>query len=98
MLPFKKGGFVLAKMAGVTIQPITIWGANQAIPMQKGNLIQRIYKTLVQVQIHDPIPASEVESLDAEALSQKVRQILEMPMEKMKLRQEVEESIGVFVN
>lgn len=98
MLPFKKGGFILAKMAGVTVQPVTIWGANQAIPVQKGNWIQRIYKTFVQVHIHDPIPASEVEKMEADELSKRVREILESPMEKMKIRQDVEESIGVFVN
>ncbi|MCX8000023.1 MAG: 1-acyl-sn-glycerol-3-phosphate acyltransferase, partial [Leptospiraceae bacterium] len=36
LLPFKKGAFVLAKMAEVTIQPITIWGANRAVPKQEG--------------------------------------------------------------
>ncbi|MCB1179614.1 MAG: 1-acyl-sn-glycerol-3-phosphate acyltransferase [Leptospiraceae bacterium] len=98
MLPFKKGGFVLAKLAGVTIQPVTIWGANKAIPKQKGKWIQRFYKTLVQVHIHDPIPPSEVKEMKQEELSNRIRETLETPMSKMKLRQEVEDSIGVYVN
>lgn len=96
MLPFKKGGFVLAKMAGVTIQPITIWGANAAVPKQKDKWLQRIYPALVQVYIHDPIHPEEFQNLSAEQLSAKVRSILESPVPKLKIRQEVEDSLKTW--
>jgi 1-acyl-sn-glycerol-3-phosphate acyltransferase len=93
MLPFKKGGFLLAKKAGTTMQPITIWGANHAVPIQKKHWIQRIYPTLVQVYIHEPIPAEEVKKLSSEELSERVRLTLETVVPKLKLRQEVEVSL-----
>ncbi len=92
LLPFKKGAFILAKMAEVTIQPITIWGANKAVPKQQGKWIQRIYPTLVQVVIHPPIPKEQVKEMSVEELLETCKQIIEKPFDKLKLRQEVEES------
>jgi len=96
LLPLKKGAFVLAKMSEVTIQPITIWGANKVIPIQKGKWIQRVYPNLVQVFIHEPLEFSQIQDLSVEELSLKIREILEYPISKLKLRQEVEESLKTW--
>lgn len=96
LLPFKKGAFVLAKMAGVTIQPITIWGANKAIPKQEGKWIQRIYPTLVQVFIHSPIPKEKVQAMSVEELSETTRKIIEEPFPKLRLRHEVEDELKTW--
>lgn len=96
MLPFKKGAFVLAKMAEVTIQPITIWGANKAVPKQKDKWIQRIYPTLVQVFIHPPIPKEKVKELSTEELSDLTRKIIEEPFPKLRLRHDVEEELKTW--
>jgi 1-acyl-sn-glycerol-3-phosphate acyltransferase len=77
MLPFKKGSFLLAKMAGVPILPITIIGANEAMPIQKDNFIQRVYPANVTVYVHDIIPPEEIASLEADELSKKVRSVIE---------------------
>jgi len=84
MLPFKKGAFVLAKKANVTLQPVTIWGAHHIMPAkQKGVWIQRIFPGLVQVFIHDPIPPEKYSALSQEELSDQIRKTLEGPMKKM---------------
>lgn len=82
MLPFKKGGFVLAKMAGVPIQPITILGAGDITPLQKENKIQRFYPGTVKVTIHNLILPEEIEKLEVEELSAKVREIISSKLER----------------
>jgi 1-acyl-sn-glycerol-3-phosphate acyltransferase len=77
MLPFKKGAFLLAKMAGVPIQPITVVGASVVMPIQKDKWIQRIYSAHVNVFVHDIITAEEIATLEADELSKKVRSIIE---------------------
>jgi len=77
MLPFKKGGFVLAKMSGVPILPVTVVGADDVMPIQKENKIQRLYKARVNVYIHNLITAEEIEKLEPEELSAKVREIID---------------------
>ncbi len=83
MLPFKKGGFILAKKANVTIQPITIWGAHHIMPAKQKVWVQRIYPGLVQAEVHDAIPAEAYANMDAEALAAHVRTIIEGPMKQM---------------
>ncbi|MEE2638978.1 MAG: lysophospholipid acyltransferase family protein [Acidobacteriota bacterium] len=51
LLPFKKGGFVMALRGGATIVPLTILGAGQA--MRKGSPIVR--PVAVSVRIGEPI-------------------------------------------
>jgi len=85
MLPFKKGGFVLAKKAEVHIQPITIWGAYHIMPpKQEGVFVQRIFPGPVHVHVHDEIPPDAYRDLSHEELMDLVRKILEEPMERMK--------------
>ena len=83
MLPFKKGAFVLAKKANVTIQPITIWGAHHIMPAKQKVWVQRIYPGLVQVEVHDPISPEESGKMDQEQLSAHVRTVIERPMKVM---------------
>ena len=77
MLPFKKGSFLLAKMAGVPILPITVVGASVVMPIQKDKWIQRVYSANVNVFVHDIITAEEIANLEADELSKKVRAIIE---------------------
>jgi len=53
--PFRRGGFFLARQAGVPIVPIAIRGSFELMP--KGKTIPR--KGKVQVVFHPPIPAPE---------------------------------------
>jgi len=68
---------LLARMAGVPILPITIIGANEAMPIQKDNYIQRIYPANVTVYVHDIIKPEEIANLEADELSKKIRNVIE---------------------
>jgi 1-acyl-sn-glycerol-3-phosphate acyltransferase len=88
MLPFKKGGFILAKRAGVVVQPVTIHGANTVIPpRQKGTRVQRIYPGAVRVVIHPPLQPRVYADMSPEDLSEHVRGIIQAPLAR--LRREV---------
>ncbi|MBL8021420.1 MAG: 1-acyl-sn-glycerol-3-phosphate acyltransferase [Leptospirales bacterium] len=83
MLDFKKGAFVLAKKANVTIQPVTIWGAHHIMPAKQKVWIQRIYPGLVQVEIHDPIPPEAYADASLDQLSDRIRETIGKPMKLM---------------
>jgi 1-acyl-sn-glycerol-3-phosphate acyltransferase len=53
--PFRRGGFFLARQAGVPIVPISIRGSYELMP--KGKMIPR--KGRIRVVFHPPIPAPE---------------------------------------
>lgn len=76
MLPFKRGGFVLAKRAGVAIQPMTILDSDRMIPKRKGQLLQPIHQGTVHVVLHPPIPPAEVEAATPEAMRDRCRAII----------------------
>ena len=84
MRQFKKGGFILARRAAVTIQPITIHGASDVMPPKQGMRVQRIYPGPVYMQIHKPLPPESYAHMSAEELSAHVRQIIEEPLPRFK--------------
>ncbi len=84
MRPFKKGGFLLAKRAGVVIQPVTIHGAASVMPpKQTGMFMQRIYGGNVHLVFHDPMMPEEYQDMSVEALSEHVRAVIERPLERL---------------
>lgn len=84
MLPFKKGGFVLAKKARVAIQPVTLWGANKIVPLDRKKILQHVHPGTVRVIIHDPIFPDEIKKMKSEELSNKIRAIIESPMDRLR--------------
>src|SRR5262249_17171063 len=64
LLPFKKGGFVMAIQAGVPILPLTIHGSRHILP--KGTL--RIRPGTIRVTVGDPIDPGRFRMEDKEQL------------------------------
>ncbi len=79
MRPFKKGSFILARKAGVRLQPLTIQGANRILP-KTGDWIQRVYPGTVRVFVHEPIEPGEYAGLSQEELMERMRAILAGPL------------------
>ncbi|MGE5361715.1 MAG: lysophospholipid acyltransferase family protein [Bacteroidales bacterium] len=73
LLPFKKGGFVMAILAQAPIVPVAITGARQA--MQKGSVI--INPVAVSVRIGKPIETRGLTMDDRDALMSTVRARIE---------------------
>ncbi len=69
LLPFKKGGFVLAIKAGVPILPVTIAGSHDVLPVGAN----RIVPGAVQVHIHDPIETTGLSLDDKDRLIEETR-------------------------
>ena len=69
LLPFKKGGFIMALKAGVPIVPIAIKGARDA--MRKGSPIIR--PVTVRVRLGQPIPTAGMTLEDRDELVARVR-------------------------
>lgn len=85
MRQFKKGGFILAKRAGVVIQPITIHGAHRVMPpKQRGTRVQRIYSGTVHLVFHPPIQPEAYADLSPEELLEQVREIIEAPLPRLR--------------
>jgi 1-acyl-sn-glycerol-3-phosphate acyltransferase len=67
LLPFKKGGFVMAQQTGVPIQPVTIDGTREILPAKEF----RVRKgKRVRITFHEPIP---VNGRDRDSLVDQVR-------------------------
>jgi len=69
LLPFKKGGFLLAGKAGVPIVPVTISGSRQVNPPNQIEL----YSGTITVRFGAPIPVTDESSRGREELLVKVR-------------------------
>ncbi|MFW5921459.1 MAG: lysophospholipid acyltransferase family protein [Polyangiales bacterium] len=67
--PFKKGGFHLAKQAGVPIVPVGIRGSNEVLP-REGRFV---HPGAVEVHIGEPIEPDTIASLDIDPLIGRVR-------------------------
>lgn len=69
LLPFKKGGFVMALRAGVPVVPVAVSGGRSA--MRKGSWLIR--PALVTVRIGEPIGTAGMQMADRDALIATVR-------------------------
>ena len=73
LLPFKKGGFIMAIEAQVPIVPVAVQGGRAA--MRKGSAVVRPVR--VSVRIGAPVPTAGLTLDDRDALIEKVRQHVE---------------------
>jgi|Deesub1362B_J571_1020462.scaffolds.fasta_scaffold01183_4 1-acyl-sn-glycerol-3-phosphate acyltransferase len=80
LLPFKRGGFVLAIKSGIPIVPITIIGSREVLPKKKFF----IKKGKIKVIFHSPISTKGLEYEDRFMLTEKVREIIKQALEKLK--------------
>ena len=69
LLPFKKGGFLLAAKAGVPIVPLTINGSAAVNPPKRLEL----YPGTITIRFADPIPSAEGGGARSEQLMEQVR-------------------------
>lgn len=73
LLPFKKGGFVLAVDAGVPIVPIVIRGTRDVAPI--GRFLVR--RTPVTLEVLDPVETSDYTRKTKDALLQRIHTVLQ---------------------
>lgn len=76
---FKSGAFEIAKRKGVPIQPIVLRGTGAALP-KRGFVLQGRHR--ISIEVLDPIPASEVESMTAEDMMERVRTLIADALEQ----------------
>jgi 1-acyl-sn-glycerol-3-phosphate acyltransferase len=69
LLPFKKGGFIMAIQAQVPVVPVAIRGGRDA--MHKGSAI--VSPVLVRVKIGRPVPTAGLTPTDRDLLIERVR-------------------------
>ena len=74
LLPFKKGGFIMAIKGRAPIVPVAVQGANAA--MRKGSPVIR--PVTVRVQIGAPIAVDGLEHADRSVLIDRTRRAIEM--------------------
>jgi 1-acyl-sn-glycerol-3-phosphate acyltransferase len=77
LLPFKKGGFLLAGKAGVPVVPVTIKGSMQVNPKNRLEL----YPGTITIRFADPIPAAAGGGRERERLMEEVRQAIAAGLE-----------------
>jgi 1-acyl-sn-glycerol-3-phosphate acyltransferase len=72
LLPFKKGGFVLAIKSGVPILPVSISGGEKVLP--RGALFST--PGTIKVKVHPPIDTRSYTLENKEELIQRVREVI----------------------
>jgi 1-acyl-sn-glycerol-3-phosphate acyltransferase len=78
LLPFKKGGFIMAIQAQAPVVPVAIQGGREA--MRKGSAFVRPVR--VSVRIGRPVPTAGLTLEDRDALIEKVRVEVEALLEE----------------
>jgi 1-acyl-sn-glycerol-3-phosphate acyltransferase len=73
LLPFKKGGFIMALQAQVPVVPVTVSGASAAL--RRGSVL--IYPVTVRVEFAPPIPTEGLGFADRAGLIARVRTAIE---------------------
>ena len=73
LLPFKRGGFLLAAQTGAPIVPVTISGSYKIMP--KGDW--RLRPGIVEVHVGEPIPMANLRQGSLRALATEVQRIVE---------------------
>lgn len=79
LLPFKRGGFILARKADVPVVPVTINGSGKINPANK----IRLYSGNIHITLHPPVIApeglrrSEAETWMMEAVRSRIESVLE---------------------
>ncbi len=73
LLPFKRGGFLLAAKTGAPIVPVTISGSRQLLPRGAW----RLRPGTVDVHLSEPIPSTDHRAGTMRALAHQVQQIIE---------------------
>jgi 1-acyl-sn-glycerol-3-phosphate acyltransferase len=69
LLPFKKGGFIMAIQAQVPVVPVAVQGGRSA--MRKGSAI--VHPVHVSVRIGEPIPTKGISLDERDLLIERVR-------------------------
>lgn len=78
LLPFKKGGFLLAGKAGVPIVPVTINGSMLVNPKNRLEL----YPGTITIRFGEPIPTAGGAGRERERLMEEVRQAIAAGLER----------------
>lgn len=78
LLPFKKGGFIMALQAQVPIVPVAITGGRSA--MRKGSAF--VYPAQVRVRVGTPIPTAGMGISDKEVLIGQVRGAIQQMLDE----------------
>jgi 1-acyl-sn-glycerol-3-phosphate acyltransferase len=73
LLPFKKGGFVIAVEAGVPILPVTITGSLPLLPRKS----LKIMPGNIKMRFHEPIQVNGYSYDTREQLMDRVRKVIE---------------------
>jgi len=90
LLPFKKGGFIMAIKAGAPIVPVAVQGGREA--MRKGSAIIR--PVTVSVRVGQPIETAGVSLDDRDALIVRVRAAIERLVAQGPIDATVNRAIG----
>jgi len=72
LLPFKKGGFMMALQLDLPILPITIRGSRHVLP----NKTFKLLPGNIRIQVHEPIEVANYSMQERERLMQDVRQAI----------------------
>ena len=82
MLPFKDGAFLLAIQAGVPILPLALAGTRTALPKHDW----KFHRAVAEVTILEPVETAGLAPADADALKQRVREMIERARDALRGR------------